>query len=87
MTNNYKIYKITSLLDYIVDFPICINTYSASSIDNIFLDRSRKMNFIIEPYYNVLSGHDAITLTLCNPHINFLHLHWLDLVDIMKIPP
>jgi CRISPR/Cas system CSM-associated protein Csm4 (group 5 of RAMP superfamily) len=61
MTNNTKKYKITSLLgsynlDYIVNFPTHINTYSASTIDNIFLDRSKNKNFITEPYYNGLSG-------------------------------
>jgi hypothetical protein len=40
---------------------------STSSIDNIFLDRSRNKNFIIEPYYNAVSDHDALTLTLSNP--------------------
>jgi hypothetical protein len=59
ITNDIKKYKITSLLgtynlDYIVDFPMRINTYSASSIDNIFLNRSRNKNVIIEPYYNGL---------------------------------
>jgi hypothetical protein len=58
-------------LDYIADFPTCINSYSASSIDNIFLDRSRNKNFIIELYYNGLSDHDVLMLTLCNPSHNF----------------
>jgi hypothetical protein len=52
MINNIKKYKITSFLgsdnlDYIVDFPTRINTYSALTIDNIFLNKSRNKNCII----------------------------------------
>jgi hypothetical protein len=72
MTNNTKKYKITSLLesynlDYIVNFPTRVNTNSASTIDNIFLDRSKNKNFNIEPYYNRLSDHDSLMLILHNP--------------------
>jgi hypothetical protein len=71
-TNSTKKHKITPLLgsynlDYIVDFFALVPTYSASTIDNIFLDRSRNKNGIIEPHYNGLSDHDALMLTLYNP--------------------
>ena len=60
-------------LDYIVN-PTRVNTYSASVIDNIFLDKSKNENFIIEPYYNGLSDHDAQMLTLHTPsHIHSKH--------------
>jgi hypothetical protein len=75
MTNNTKKYKITFLLgsynlEYIVDFPTSINTYSASSIGNTDLDRSKNKTCIIEPYYNGLSDHDAVMLT----HINLVSI-------------
>jgi hypothetical protein len=35
-----------------------------SAIDNIFLDRSKYDNFTIEPFYNGISDHDALLLTL-----------------------
>jgi hypothetical protein len=54
-------------LDYIVDFPTRISANSASSINNIFIDRNRNKDFIIEPYYNGLSDHDALMLKLSNP--------------------
>jgi hypothetical protein len=77
MTKSTNKSKITSLLrsynlDYVVDFPTHITTNSASTIDNIFLDRSRNKNFITEPYYNGLSDHDALMLTLHNP--SYKHL-------------
>jgi hypothetical protein len=76
MTNNTRKYTIISLLrtynlDYYVDFPTRIGTYSASSIDNIFLDRNRNKNLTIEPYHNGLSNHDALMLTLYNPSYNY----------------
>ena len=72
MTDNTKKYQIISLLktynlDYIVNFPTRINAYTETTIDNIFLDRSKNENFIIEPYYNRLSDHNAQMLTLCIP--------------------
>jgi len=72
MTDNTKKYQITSLLktynlDYIVNFPTRINDYTETTIDNIFLDRSKNENLIIELYYNILSDHDAQILTLCIP--------------------
>ena len=53
-------------LDYIVNFPTRINAYT-ETIDNIFLDRSKNENFIIELFYNGLSDHDAQMLTLYIP--------------------
>jgi len=41
-----------------------INGYSETTIDNIFLDRNKYKNFVIQPYYNGLSDHDAQLLTL-----------------------
>jgi len=71
MTDNTKKYQIISSLktynlDYIVNFPTRINAYT-ETIDNIFLDRSKNENFIIEPFYNGLSDHDAQMLTLHIP--------------------
>jgi len=75
MTDNTKKYQIISLLmtynlDYIVNFPTRINTYTETIIDNIFLDRSKNENFIIELYYNGLSDHDTQMLTLYIPSHN-----------------
>ena len=50
-----------------VNFPTQINAYTETTIDNIFQDRRKNENFIIEPYYNGLSAHDAQMLTLYNP--------------------
>jgi len=68
MTDNTKKYQIISLLkmynlDYIVNFPTRINAYTETTI----LDRSKNENFIIEPYYNGLSDHDAQMLTFYIP--------------------
>jgi len=61
-------------LDYIVNFPTRVNTYSASVIDNIILDKSKNENFIIEPYNNGLSDHDSQMLTLQTPsHVHSKH--------------
>jgi hypothetical protein len=51
-------------LEYIVEFPTRVDAQSAASIDNIFLDKSRNKDYVIEPYYNGLSDHDALILTL-----------------------
>jgi len=72
LIDNTKKYQIISLLktynlDYIVNFPTRINAYTETTIDYIFLDRSKNENFIIEPYFNGLSDHDAQVLTLCIP--------------------
>jgi len=53
MTDNIKKYQIISLLkmynlDYKVNFPTRINDCTETTIDNIFLDRSKNENFIIE---------------------------------------
>jgi hypothetical protein len=47
-------------LDYIVDFPTCNSADSASLIEV-------GIKTIIGPYYNGLSDHDALMLTLSNP--------------------
>ena len=72
MTDSTTKYQITSLLkmynlDYTVNYPTRINDYTETTIGNIFLDRSENENFIIEPYYNGLSDHDAQMLTLYIP--------------------
>ena len=46
-------------LDYIVNFPTRTNESSETTIDNIFLDISKYINFVIEPGYNGLSDHTA----------------------------
>jgi hypothetical protein len=51
-------------LEYVVDFPTSVDAQSATSVDNIFLDKSRNKDYVIEPYYNGLSDHDALILTL-----------------------
>ena len=51
-------------LEYKVTFPTRVVTQSVSAIDNIFLDRSKYDKFIIEPSYNGLSDHDALSPTL-----------------------
>jgi hypothetical protein len=58
MTNNTRKYKIIDLLgtylDYMIDFPTCIDTYEALSIDNIFSTEVKieilLMNYIIMDY-------------------------------------
>jgi len=72
MTGSIKKYQIISLLktynlDYIVNFPTRRNGYTETTVDNIFLDRNKNENFIIEPYYNRLSDHDVQMLTLYIP--------------------
>jgi exonuclease III len=69
MTDSIKRNHLTSLLEtynleYIVTFPTRVTTRSGSAIDNIFLDRSKYNNFTIRPFYNGLSDHDALMLTL-----------------------
>ena len=51
-------------LEYIVTLPTRVFTHWVSAIDSIFLDRSKNDKFIIEPSYNGLSDHDALSLTL-----------------------
>ena len=72
LIDNTKKYQIISLLktynlDYIVNFPTRINAYTETTIDYIFLDRSKNENFIIELYYNRLSDHNEQMLTLYVP--------------------
>jgi hypothetical protein len=64
-TNKNRITSLLALynLDYIVDFPTRKNILSASSIDNIFLDKSHIKNYSIGLYINDLSDHDALLLS------------------------
>jgi len=57
-------------LKNIVDFPTRHNCTSSSAIDNIFIDISCFYDYLITPFYNDLSDHDAKILTiktLCQP--------------------
>jgi hypothetical protein len=79
MIDTTKKHQLTSLLkmynlDYIVNFPTRINEYSETSIDNIFLDRSKYKSFVVEPHINGLSDHDAQMLTLYVPSHKFCKL-------------
>jgi hypothetical protein len=75
LTNNTRKYKIISLLgmynlDYIVDFPTRIDTYSASSIDNIFINIEIKIllsNHTLMDYPTML----LLCLHFATHHINF----------------
>jgi hypothetical protein len=71
-SNKSKIISLLALynLDYIVDFPTRMNTQSASAIDNIFWDRSQNKNYSTGPYFNGLSDHDALMLSLSLPSLN-----------------
>jgi hypothetical protein len=51
-------------LDSIVQFPTRIANNSKTSIDNIFLDTTKLANFIISPFLNGLSDHDAQMLEI-----------------------
>jgi hypothetical protein len=64
-TNKSRITSLLALynLDYIVNFPTHKRTQSASSIDNIFLDKSQNKDYIIGLYINGLSGHNALMLS------------------------
>jgi hypothetical protein len=69
--NNMNKIQLSSLLDTynlqsIVDFPTRISAHSSTTIDNIFIDKSKNINFTIEPYPNRLSDHDAQILILHN---------------------
>ena len=54
-------------LTAIVNFPTRINNTSASAIDNFFMDISRLEDFLITPFLNNLSDHDAQILTINIP--------------------
>jgi hypothetical protein len=64
-TNKSRITSLLALynLDYIVDFPTRKSIQSASSIDNIFLDKSHIKNYSTGLYINGLSVHDALMLS------------------------
>jgi exonuclease III len=51
----------------IIDFPTRINLTTVSAIDNIFIDISRFKNFLVLPFSNDLSDHDAQILTIKIP--------------------
>jgi hypothetical protein len=48
----------------IFNFPMRINSTSASIIDNIFLDISRFEDYSVRPLSNDLSDHDAQIVTI-----------------------
>lgn len=50
----------------IVDFPTRISAQSLTTIDNIFIDKSKNLKFTIEPYPNGVSNHNAQILILHN---------------------
>jgi hypothetical protein len=51
----------------IVNFPTRFNNTSASAIDNFFIDTTRLEDFMISPFPNNLSDHDAQILTINIP--------------------
>jgi hypothetical protein len=69
--NNRNKIQLNSLLDTynlqsIVDFPRRISAHSSTTTGNIFIDKSKNINFTVEPYSNGLSDHDAQILILHN---------------------
>jgi hypothetical protein len=42
-----------------MNFPIRLQSGSATAIDNIFIDASLQGNYVIYPLFNGLSDHDA----------------------------
>ena len=52
-----------NLID-IIDFPVRINTTSASATDNMFMDISRFAEYLVIPFSNDLSDHGAQILTI-----------------------
>jgi len=63
VNNLLLMYNITA----IVNFPTRINNSTASAIDNFFMDISRLEDFLITPFPNDLSDHDAQILALNIP--------------------
>ena len=61
--NLLLMYNLTA----IVNFPTRINNTSASAIDNFFMDISRLEDFLVTPFLNDLSDHDAQILTINIP--------------------
>ena len=71
MAKSKKRDRLISLLEsynlkYIVTFPTRITAQSSSTIDNIFIDSNRYNEYTITPFYNGLSDHDALMLTIHN---------------------
>jgi hypothetical protein len=58
--NLLLMYNLTA----IVNFPTRINNTSASVKYNIFMDTSRLEDFLVTPFLNDLSDHDAQILTI-----------------------
>jgi hypothetical protein len=81
--------KQTTSLSYFKKKPESLQAIqrSVSSIDNIFLDRSGNNNFIIEPYYNRLSDHNALMLTLTNLSHKLPESGWVRTGDTIITPP
>ena len=64
LDDNYRKSQLNSfLISYnlfdTVDFPITIQKTTFSATDNILIDFSRQINFVIFPIYNCLSDGDA----------------------------
>jgi hypothetical protein len=62
--NNRNKIQLNSLWDThnlqsIVDFPTRISAHSSTTTDNILTNKSKNINFTIEPHLNGLSDHDA----------------------------
>ena len=53
-----------------MDFPTRITKSSSSAIYNIFIDKTKNVNYTIEPAINGLSDHDAQILVLHDIKIN-----------------
>jgi hypothetical protein len=47
-----------------------MNTQTATSVDNILLDKTQNKNYTIGPYLNGLSDHDTLMLSLSIPSLN-----------------
>jgi len=69
-TSNYKTeldYLLASFnLSTIVDFSTRVTTNTSTSIDNIFIDKTKNSDYTVEPIINGLSDHDAQELVLHN---------------------
>ena len=63
VNNLLLMYNLTA----IVNFPTRISNKSASTIDNFFIDISRLEDFLVTPFPNGLSDHDAQILTFKIP--------------------
>jgi len=63
INNLLLMYNLTA----IVNFPTRMNNTSASAIDNLFMDISLFEDFLVTPFWNDLSDHDAQILTINIP--------------------